>query len=873
MPTPVPLSELPPQLRPPGAAQPRPVPIWDLPENMRIGMPMPNGNGHYSGSPEDRAIVEAFTPSSFDTSPLGHAIHEGVRGLLNAPDLAGQALANTYLEPKEAPTDQDIATQAQLGVSSPLHGGYGGTSPLLATALRLAPTVATLGIGGGAADDGVANLIAGEPNRALSDVERAGFRSQTTHPIAAGIAGDTGKAALQIHTNAIADQIARNEANVAPGVPLSYETLADARGASKPPIGIPGENGVPLHAGPNAVYNRLATDLDNGALARGDAGIRLDQDPQFQAAVAAAGGAPRITEGSPDAVAAINKLKDRFAAPNGYSGDALINEMRGLRQEGSVNVGTEDVSKQQLGQAQLQMARALEDYVGRNLPENGSTNLAQFQLARQTLAKNYAVQAALRGDSVDPMAIARMQRNDPELLTGGLKAIADFANSNKLIAAPASNVFLPPGAMTDVMGRSPYQSGRNIESMLSPDFLAGIVGAKALARHILTGNTDSAVERAGIEFPRPAPDAFDPIMHTPPPTTGPNRPLALPAPAPAPARVNAPSGVAATEGQLADIGLTPDVRSAAAAHPAFADPNPPVPPAPRGMEEVPFNPPGNYSNVLQPNGVAPAPSPPFTQVGDVMMQGVPEGIVQKSKYETAYRPTDEEVNLPPGGVPVPGASPVASTRTPLQVGDQFVDVSHGGSPGAATPPPAPPPAPTPGDTSAYLGARSADAPASGATVPPGVGGMLDDAVAALYNLVGGKQGKGSTAPYANVGNANGSAPGPGGAGSVERINALANQKAKGQSMWLIDPDGNRTPLDTVDGVDRVTPPGHIKTQMGIGADPESILDRGGLSPLAARGLLARAQAQDEQLAKVPPGLGDLLQGIGLGDPGTPDGVF
>lgn len=76
--------------------------------------------------------------------------------------------------------------------------------------------------------------------------------------------------------------------------------------------------------------------------------------------------------------------------------------------------------------------------------------------------------------------------------------------------------------------------------------------------------------------------------------------------------------------------------------------------------------------------------------------------------------------------------------------------------------------------------------------------------------------------------------------SVEAINRVSSEKAAGQNRYQIDPDGGWTPLTGVDSVDATAPKGHIIVQQGVGADPYTILDRGGLPQAHAKGLLNRA---------------------------------
>lgn len=77
--------------------------------------------------------------------------------------------------------------------------------------------------------------------------------------------------------------------------------------------------------------------------------------------------------------------------------------------------------------------------------------------------------------------------------------------------------------------------------------------------------------------------------------------------------------------------------------------------------------------------------------------------------------------------------------------------------------------------------------------------------------------------------------------SLEAQSRVAQEKAAGQHRYMLDPDGNVTPLTGVDSVDRKAPAGHVIIQRGIGNQPYSVLDRGGMNAREAQGLVARAQ--------------------------------
>lgn len=80
----------------------------------------------------------------------------------------------------------------------------------------------------------------------------------------------------------------------------------------------------------------------------------------------------------------------------------------------------------------------------------------------------------------------------------------------------------------------------------------------------------------------------------------------------------------------------------------------------------------------------------------------------------------------------------------------------------------------------------------------------------------------------------------GGAASPEAISRVASEKAAGQSRFILHADDTVTPLTGVDAVDAKARPGDVIVQRGVGKDPYTILDRGGLTQGLAQGRLNRA---------------------------------
>ena len=295
----------------------------------------------------------------------------------------------------------------------------------------------------------------------------AGFRGVNTPGKV--LAGSTTGPALSAHNAAVGDSLIGNEAGITAGTKPSYEALAAARQA------------------PIDTMNKVAAALPAGSL-----------DAEAQAAVKTAGlpEGGRVSQGSPQAQAQIEALRSQLLnAGTDTQGPQWMNELRGLRQEGFTNVGSEDVSNQQLGKAQLDMARAIEGHVSRNLPADAGVTGDDLAGARKALAKNYTAQSALRGDTFDLPTIARIQRADPQMLDGDMKTAADFANANPEAVRP-SNPLNAPNIGTDL---------HNLSLAHPATWFGPFTGA--VGRSLLRGGptTGGVLARTSKMFPPPKP--------------------------------------------------------------------------------------------------------------------------------------------------------------------------------------------------------------------------------------------------------------------------------------------------------------------------------------------------------------------------------
>lgn len=119
-----------------------------------------------------------------------------------------------------------------------------------------------------------------------------------------------------------------------------------------------------------------------------------------------------------------------------FSSKAAIQLQKKLRSDGNTNMKAfDDVSKQALGEAQLNAAKAIDNLIDENLAMQAPPGVKNFQSklatnlaeARKRIAQTYAVQGALNDatGNVSAQALAKLWEKNGSL-TGGLKDVAEM---------------------------------------------------------------------------------------------------------------------------------------------------------------------------------------------------------------------------------------------------------------------------------------------------------------------------------------------------------------------------------------------------------------------------------------------------------------
>jgi len=254
---------------------------------------------------------------------------------------------------------------------------------------------------------------------------------------------------------------------------------------------------IAARAPANSVYDRMGAQLPTQP---------LENDQQLVDAINAAGQGGSKTRGTPASQQAIAAMRAQLLDGQPTDGPTLVQTQRSLRNDGRAGLNSTDPDAQHLGQAKIDIANALDGYFERNLPANAEVSQEQLAQARTALAQSHTVQDLLTpSGNIDLHALAKLHLDNPQMLTGPLRDLANFAGENPLVTRAADSI-LPADAIKDLRGS------------ISPIHPLGAVmngfGGAALARRILgAGRTAEDVAATNPLPPQPIGGAgtFDPI--------------------------------------------------------------------------------------------------------------------------------------------------------------------------------------------------------------------------------------------------------------------------------------------------------------------------------------------------------------------------
>lgn len=571
---------------------------------------------------------------------LAGKIASGFAGMVGGPDTA-EKVRGAVNEATELPPSNDPLVRGVEGVQHGLQAAddYVGASKAIGN-LPAGPRTAIEATEEAIPDiASVLGLRAAVPEAAATQTIA---RSPAEVAQAAGYTGLKTRLDLKAPGNqAVTDTLISKDAGIVPGQTPSVASLQNA-----------------IRVGPARVYRQAEQDIPP----------QLTMDEPLQTDL---GNLPHQVSQlprSPD----VDALQETMLAKPDFTRDELFANIREARERAKAHWKSDDPDKGALGDAYHSLANAYEDFAGRELEKSGSAiSLPDWQAARTQMAKNYQAQGALRGEHFDPAVYARTAEKNPGLLTGDAAIVGHVANG------------LPPGAAAGVgLGDiAPTALGVGAGELAGHaagiPVAGGVMGALTgpmiraqLERLRTRGNPEAAASTAG----NPALSYFFNQGRLEP---GWNRAPSSPLPAPfggylpSPDMINAGGG-ATTANELRNLGLTPDVQAAGAAHPAAARlaalreqlSRPPERPA----EPVDFQGPqkwGDFSIDTQNRSPAPPGGIPFENVleqGGTQRAPVGAPAASRQPGRVARSPAQPDVRTPPGApeiatAPPPGASP------------------------------------------------------------------------------------------------------------------------------------------------------------------------------------------------------------------------
>lgn len=251
----------------------------------------------------------------------------------------------------------------------------------------------------------------------------------------------------------VTNDLARQALGIAPGAPLSPDTLAAVRQqAGQAYEAVKGAGRVVTDDAYHAELNRIAQPTRNAAK-----DFKSLQNNEVE----------KVIQG---------------LSVDSFDASSAIDQIKLLRAEADKAYRTGDKT---LGSAYKDSAKALEEQIGRHLEasEQSPELLSDFQRAREIIAKSYTVQKALQTDgNVNAVSLARdLQKGKP--LSGELKTAGEFASQFPKAAQLPEKVGGVPYSMLDAA------VGGGVATLLHSPALIATATARPLLRALITSKT------------------------------------------------------------------------------------------------------------------------------------------------------------------------------------------------------------------------------------------------------------------------------------------------------------------------------------------------------------------------------------------------
>ena len=246
------------------------------------------------------------------------------------------------------------------------------------------------------------------------------------------------------------------------------------------------------------------------------------------------------------------------------------------------------------------------------LPPNSAISPQQIANARQTLAKNYQLRDLIGpGGDIDLQGLAQIHRDNPNLLTGDTRVVAQFAHDHPEVTSGISDAdrAAPPGVVQDIMSVNPLKPIKSLAQLFG-----GWAARSAMRTPLPGAEARTPVAGLGGEFDE------RPINGLAPP----------------------PGAIGTPPGRQTPLPLGEGTGQVSS--PPAVPPSPPQTVPPKIARDIARNAPGQPPLALV-DDFAPQNGGNNADLPGVMSQGVPEGTMSK----TAPRPAPQEVPAQEGG--------------------------------------------------------------------------------------------------------------------------------------------------------------------------------------------------------------------------------
>jgi hypothetical protein len=345
----------------------------------------------------------------------------------------------------------------------------GGTLTSAANAVKNAtPTqvgenvVAPIVAGGGISEG--AGAVASRLGAEATAAEQLGLR--TAQGLPAKMAGNTAGPTLDAQNNRVAATVLGADAGVPHSSPVTAQSLADARIA------------------PGNLMDQGYGLVQPGPLS-----------PVAREQVLAARGPATITKPTPNVANQINDIESSLLDPNGqFTGDQLRATRNSLNSDATAGANSTDADTRAVAAYKRNVVGALDQHVADSLPEGSPITQDMVSNARSTLAKNYTLQDLIsKGGDINLQALAKLHRDNPNLLSGNSRTVAQFAHEHPEVTGTVSDAdrISPPSLMGDLA---------QINPLTQPVGTIGQALFGALGRRLLRGAPGEAIG-AGMQAP------------------------------------------------------------------------------------------------------------------------------------------------------------------------------------------------------------------------------------------------------------------------------------------------------------------------------------------------------------------------------------